>query len=40
MAKWNNPLLKSDSALEDKWDELRFNFIKKFGLNDPVQIVP
>ena len=40
MANWKNFLLNSTSAIEDKWDELRFKFNKKLGLNDPVQIVP
>jgi phosphatidate phosphatase APP1 len=40
MANWKDLLKKSALALEDKWDALRFNFNKKLGLNDPVQIVP
>ena len=40
MTNWKDRLNKSAVGLEDKWDELRFNFNKKLGLNDPVQIVP
>ena len=40
MANWKDKIIKSASALEDKWDELRFQFNKRLGLNDPVQIVP
>ena len=40
MANWKDLFIKSASVIEDKWDELRFNFNKKLGLNDPVQIVP
>lgn len=31
---------KSASALDDRWDELTFNFKTKLGLNAPLQIVP
>lgn len=40
MANWKDVFIKSAAAIENKWDELRFNFNKKLGLNDPVQIVP
>ncbi len=40
MSGWKDIFIKSAALLEDKWDELRYNFIKKLGLNDPVQIVP
>jgi phosphatidate phosphatase APP1 len=40
MANWKDLFVKSASAIEDKWDELRLNLTKKLGLNDPVQIVP
>lgn len=39
MANWKDLFIKSAAILENKWDELRFNFNKKLGLNDPVQIV-
>jgi phosphatidate phosphatase APP1 len=40
MANWKELFSKSAAALEDKWDELRFHFNKRLGLNDPIQIVP
>jgi phosphatidate phosphatase APP1 len=40
MANWKDFFVRSASLIEDKWDELRFNFKKKLGLNDPVQVVP
>ena len=40
MANWKDLFTKSAAALEDKWDELRFRFNKRLGLNDPIQIVP
>lgn len=40
MPNWKDIFIKSATFIEDKWDELRFNFTKKLGLNDPVQIVP
>jgi phosphatidate phosphatase APP1 len=40
MASLKDMFTKPASALEDKWDELRFNLAKKLGLNDPVQVVP
>ncbi|MCW3090546.1 MAG: hypothetical protein JWP81_1615 [Ferruginibacter sp.] len=40
MPDWKSIFIESAAAIEDKWDELRFNFTKKLGLNDPVQIVP
>lgn len=39
MANWKDLFIKSAATIENKWDELRFNFNKKLGLNDPVQIV-
>ena len=39
MPDWKDIFIKSASALEDKWDELRFSFTTKLGLNDPLQIV-
>src|SRR5687768_3167557 len=39
MANWKDLFRKSASAIEDKWDELRFELNKKLRLNDPVQIV-
>ncbi len=40
MPGWKDNFIQSAAFIEDKWDELRFNFKKKLGLNDPVQIVP
>ena len=40
MPGWKDIFIKSAAAIEDKWDELRFGFTKKLGLNDPIQIVP
>ena len=40
MSGWKDIFIKSATAIEDKWDELRFGLTKKLGLNDPVQIVP
>jgi len=40
MSNLKNLLTKYTSAIEDKWDTLRFNLNKRLGLNDPVQIVP
>ncbi|MDN3655354.1 DUF2183 domain-containing protein [Ferruginibacter paludis] len=40
MSNWKEVFIKSASALEDKWDALRYSFKTKLGLNDPVQIVP
>jgi phosphatidate phosphatase APP1 len=40
MSKWKDIFSQSAEALEGKWDELRFAFNKKLGLNDPLQIVP
>mgnify|MGYP003575343982 FL=1 len=40
MANLKHLFTKSASAIEDKWDELRFNLFKKLGFNNPVQIVP
>lgn len=40
MANWKDLFIRSASVIEDKWDELRFNFNKKLGLNDPVQVIP
>ncbi|MEO6734000.1 MAG: phosphatase domain-containing protein [Ferruginibacter sp.] len=40
MPNWKDIFIKSATFIEDKWDELRFNFTKKLGLNDPVQIIP
>jgi phosphatidate phosphatase APP1 len=40
MPDWKDIFIKSAAALEDKWDELRYNFTKRLGLNDPVQIIP
>jgi phosphatidate phosphatase APP1 len=40
MANWKNVFIKSAAAIEDKWDDLRFGFNKRLGLNDPVQVVP
>ena len=39
MPTWKDIFLKSAAAVEDKWDDLRFNFKDKLGLNDPLQIV-
>jgi phosphatidate phosphatase APP1 len=39
MSTWKDLFIKSAAVIENKWDELRFNFNKKLGLNDPVQIV-
>ena len=40
MSNWKDWLRHSAMAVEDQWDALRFNWTKKLGLNDPVQIVP
>jgi phosphatidate phosphatase APP1 len=40
MANWKDLFRRSVTTVEDKWDELRFSFNKKLGLNDPLQIVP
>ena len=40
MASSKDFLLRAAAAIEDRWDELRFNLARKLGLNDPVQIVP
>lgn len=40
MPNWRDIFLQTAAGLEDKWDELRFNFKKKLGLNDPIQVVP
>jgi phosphatidate phosphatase APP1 len=40
MADWKDFFVRSASFIEDKWDELRFEFKKKLGLNDPLQVVP
>ena len=39
MANWKEWFGKSASVIEDKWDELRFDFNKKLRLTDPLQIV-
>lgn len=39
MGHWKDLFIKSAATIEDKWDELRFQFNKKLGLNDPIQIV-
>jgi phosphatidate phosphatase APP1 len=39
MPGWKDHFKKTVSNLEEKWDELRFQFNKKMGWNDPVQIV-
>ncbi len=39
MAIWKDLFIKSAALLDDKWDELSFNFKKKLGLNGPLQIV-
>jgi len=39
MDKLKDNFLNALSAIEDKWDELRFSFKQKLGLNDPVQII-
>ncbi len=40
MPGWKDIFIQSAAFIEDKWDELRFNFKNKLGLNDPVQIIP
>jgi len=40
MTNWKNLFTKSAASIEGKWDELRFDFTKKLGFNDPIQIVP
>lgn len=40
MSNWKNIFIKSASAIEEKWDDLRSNMSNRLGLNDPVQIVP
>ena len=40
MQNWKDIFVNAASAIEDQWDELRFHLTKKFGLNNPVQIVP
>ena len=40
MAQWKNSLLKHTSAIEDTWDNLRNNFTRRLGLNDPIQVIP
>jgi phosphatidate phosphatase APP1 len=40
MANWKQRITKSLTNAEDKWDELRFEFNKRLGWNDPVQIIP
>jgi phosphatidate phosphatase APP1 len=40
MPNWKDLFTQSISFIEDQWDELRFNFKNKLGLNDPVQVVP
>ena len=40
MPGWKSIFTKYLSFIEDTWDKLRFDFVKKMGLNDPVQIVP
>jgi phosphatidate phosphatase APP1 len=37
---WKEVFKHSLAAVEDRWDELRFNLNKKLGLNDPLQVVP
>ncbi|WP_207496047.1 App1 family protein [Aridibaculum aurantiacum] len=40
MASIKKNIIRTASAIEDRWDELRFNIKRRLGLNDPVQIVP
>ncbi len=40
MTAFKSFLTKYASAFEDRWDELRNDFYRKLGWNDPVQIVP
>lgn len=40
MANWKELFTRSASVVEGKWDELRYGFKSRLGLNDPVQIVP
>ena len=40
MTAFKNFISKYASAFEDRWDELRNDFYRKLGWNDPVQIVP
>ena len=40
MSDWKERFTKYASEIDDKWDEMKFNFRTKLRLNDPVQIVP
>ncbi len=40
MENWKELFMNSVSAIEEKWDDLRFTFTSRLGLNDPLQIVP
>ena len=40
MAQWKDSLGDWFEGMEEQWDNLRSQFTKKLGLNDPVQITP
>ena len=40
MPDWKDIFIKSASAIEDKWDDLRSALTTRLGLHDPLQIVP